>query len=114
MLLLGKGMAAMPSPYPVYGADSGCATSNITPRESGQTSIWSFLTRTPASPTLETKQMTAVETQAGAVSHKKISDWNAINWRQVDQNVRRLQARIVKATQVSGAAFIKERWKGLS
>jgi RNA-directed DNA polymerase len=26
-------------------------------------------------------------------------DWQAINWRQVHQNVRRLQIRIVKATQ---------------
>jgi RNA-directed DNA polymerase len=43
--------------------------------------------------------MTVVETQTGAVSHKKIIDWNAIDWRQVNQNVRRLQARIVKATQ---------------
>jgi RNA-directed DNA polymerase len=43
--------------------------------------------------------MTVVETQTGAVSHKKIIDWDAIDWRKVDQNVRRLQARIVKATQ---------------
>ena len=34
----------------------------------------------------------------GASSHKEIN-WHAIDWRKVHQNVRRLQARIVKATQ---------------
>ena len=71
----------------------------ITPRESGQTSIRSFLTRKPELPTLETKRMTAVETQAGAVPNERI-DWTTIDWRTVNQNVRRLQAHIVKATQV--------------
>jgi hypothetical protein len=70
----------------------------ITPRESGQTSIWSFLTRKTELPTQETKQMAAVETQAGAVPNGRI-DWTTINWRTVNQNVRRLQSRIVKATQ---------------
>jgi RNA-directed DNA polymerase len=42
--------------------------------------------------------MTAVATQAGAVSHD-MTDWHAINWQQVSYNMRRLQARIVKATQ---------------
>lgn len=41
--------------------------------------------------------MTA-DVQAGAVSHEN-SEWHAINWRAVHHNVRRLQARIVKATQ---------------
>jgi len=70
----------------------------ITPRESGQTSIRSFPTREPELPTSGTKQMTAMETQAGAVPHEQI-DWTTIDWRTVNQNVRRLQARIVKATQ---------------
>ena len=35
---------------------------------------------------------------ACAPFHGKV-DWNAIDWRTVNQNVRRLQARIVKATQ---------------
>jgi RNA-directed DNA polymerase len=70
----------------------------ITPRESGQTSIRSFPTREPELPTSETRRMTAVETQAGAVPNKQI-DWTTIDWRTVNQNVRRLQARIVKATQ---------------
>lgn len=35
---------------------------------------------------------------AGAASHKDM-DWHAINWQKAHENVRRLQARIVKATQ---------------
>jgi RNA-directed DNA polymerase len=42
--------------------------------------------------------MKAVVTQAGAVSGELI-DWTTIDWCKVNQNVRRLQARIVKATQ---------------
>src|SRR2546423_11228152 len=41
--------------------------------------------------------MTA-ELTAGAASHGT-GDWHAIDWQQVNRNVRRLQARIVKATQ---------------
>lgn len=39
--------------------------------------------------------MTASQ-QAGAFSHKEI-DWHSINWKKVYSNVRRLQARIIKA-----------------
>jgi RNA-directed DNA polymerase len=35
---------------------------------------------------------------AGAASHAEVN-WHAINWQQAHENVRRLQARIVKATQ---------------
>jgi RNA-directed DNA polymerase len=42
--------------------------------------------------------MTAVATPAGAVFHKAV-DWHAIKWQQAHSIVRRLQARIVKATQ---------------
>ena len=42
--------------------------------------------------------MTAVATPTGAVSHTP-TDWNATHWHKVTMNVRRLQARIVKATQ---------------
>ncbi len=35
--------------------------------------------------------------QVGAVS--RVMDWHSADWRAVNQNVRRLQARIVKATQ---------------
>ncbi len=36
--------------------------------------------------------------QAGAASHA-VQPWHTINWSQAHHNVRRLQARIVKATQ---------------
>ena len=39
------------------------------------------------------------EYSAGAVSHLSI-DWHSINWKAVNETVRRLQARIVKATKV--------------
>jgi RNA-directed DNA polymerase len=42
--------------------------------------------------------MTAVATQAGAPFSVKI-DWPGIDWRKVKRNVRRLQARIVKAIE---------------
>src|SRR5690348_12280224 len=42
--------------------------------------------------------MTAGTHPAGAASHQEV-DWHTINWYKVNQEVRRLQARIVKATQ---------------
>jgi RNA-directed DNA polymerase len=42
--------------------------------------------------------MPAVATPAGAVSHNA-ADWYAINWQKAHTLVRRLQARIGKATQ---------------
>lgn len=42
--------------------------------------------------------MTAATIDAGASSHPT-ADWSAINWLTVNQTVRRLQARIVKAVQ---------------
>src|SRR5262249_5954540 len=69
---------------------------DITPRESGQTSAGSSLTREPGQPPQEAKQMTAAATQAGAASGDS-PDWHAIDWRKVHAVVRRLQARIVKA-----------------
>jgi len=50
--------------------------------------------------------MTADYFPAGAVSHQKL-DWHAINWRKVNQNVRRLQVRIVKATQAGKWGKVK-------
>jgi RNA-directed DNA polymerase len=43
--------------------------------------------------------MTAVATPAGAVSRNTV-DWHAIDWQKAHTIVRRLQARIVKATQM--------------
>ena len=76
---------------------------DITPRESGQTSIRSFITRELGEPIKEAKQMTVNLTaqaamMAGAASHETV-DWHAIDWPKVHRNVRRLQARIVKAIQ---------------
>jgi RNA-directed DNA polymerase len=42
--------------------------------------------------------MTAKHDLAGAASRRTV-DWHAIEWRKAHRNVRRLQARIVKATQ---------------
>ena len=63
--------------------------------ERGLTSVWSFLTRDFGQPTKKEKQMTA---QAGASFHEAV-DWSSIDWTSVFRNVRRLQARIVKAMQ---------------
>ena len=49
--------------------------------------------------------MTA-ELPAGAASHGEVN-WNAINWQKVTSTVRRLQARIVKATQASKWGKVK-------
>ncbi len=70
---------------------------NLIPRESGQTSTWYLITRTFVKSVKEAKQMTA-KPIAGAASDRDV-DWHAINWQQAHENVRRLQARIVKATQ---------------
>src|SRR5438128_1389030 len=42
--------------------------------------------------------MSAAATLAGAAPNR-VTSWHAINWRRVWRTVRRLQARIVKATQ---------------
>jgi RNA-directed DNA polymerase len=79
--------------------------SNITPRESGQTSLWSFITRKLGQSIKETKQMTAVVT-AGAVSHAA-PEWHSLNWTNLHRNVSRLQGRIVKAVQAGRWGKVK-------
>jgi RNA-directed DNA polymerase len=71
--------------------------SNIIPRESAQTSLWSFRTREFGQPTEEGRQMTATKI-AGATSHEPI-EWQALDWQAITRTVRRLQARIVQAIQ---------------
>jgi len=39
------------------------------------------------------------EVEAAGASFHEVTDWHAINWASVNHNVRRLQARIVKATK---------------
>ena len=71
----------------------------ITPRESGLTSLWSSVTREPW-PTDSGRQadMSATAMLAGAAP-RRAPDWHSTNWKAVYRNVRRLQARIVKAVQ---------------
>jgi RNA-directed DNA polymerase len=64
--------------------------------ERRQTSTRSFVTRELEKSAQSGKQRKAKE--ACAPLHEEV-DWNAINWREVNHNVRRLQARIVKAVQ---------------
>jgi len=79
---------------------------NITSRESGQTSARSFITRTLGELIKEEKQMTVElsmtelsDVDAAGASFHGVTDWHAIEWQKVNKNVRRLQVRIVKATQ---------------
>jgi RNA-directed DNA polymerase len=76
---------------------------NITSRESGQTSIGCLITKEFGNPSQKECRMTAVENAiasklADAPSHEIVT-WHAIDWRKALRNVRRLQARIVKAVQ---------------
>ena len=50
--------------------------------------------------------MTAGPSPAGAASHKEI-EWHALNWQAAHHNVRRLQARIVKAQQEGRRGKVK-------
>src|SRR5438105_13910794 len=71
---------------------------NMTPRASGQTSIWSFITRELGQLLEERRQMTAVATQTGALSTGP-GAWHTIDWYAVHRTAWRLQARLVKAVQ---------------
>lgn len=69
-------------------------------RESEQTSARSFLTNKQVEPPCMEEQMAAQAEQAQAGASMRVVDgWHAIDWRAVAYNVKRLQARIVKATQ---------------
>ena len=91
--------------HPVMGWIGVEPTGDITLRESALTSIWSCITREFGQPPEERRQMTAVATLTGALSHRL--------------TVRRLQARMVKVGPQPGVrrgttAFRKERSQGLS
>ena len=73
---------------------------NITPRESEQTSLWSFSVRTFDSSIKEVKQMVTETTEVstsdpsvGATPNDAWA-WHTINWGHAERTVRRLQARI--------------------
>ena len=87
------------------GTDRGCAKGNITSRESGPTSTRSLITKELDELAKEATQMTAA-IPAGAASHRE-ADWHQIDWERVHRNVRRLQARIVKATQEGKRGKVK-------
>jgi hypothetical protein len=81
--------------HPVMGWIGVAPTGKITPRASGQTSIWSCITRELGQPLKERKQMTAVATLTGALSDR--------------MTVRRLQTHMVKVVPRGTIAFRKER-----
>jgi RNA-directed DNA polymerase len=82
-------------------------TGNITPRANGQTSTWSLITREFDEPLEQGRQMTAVVILAGAPCYEVEIDWNQIYWKKVNRNVRRLQARIVKAVEEKRLGKVK-------
>ncbi len=67
-------------------------------RESGQTSSGSFVTRELAEPSQE-----EIANERGVIHvcilRPKRTHWEQIDWSQCERQVRRLQARIVKATR---------------
>src|SRR5262249_11701655 len=71
----------------------------ITLPERRQTPLWPCGTREPR-PTDKGRQadMSAAEMPGGA-ARDVATDWHSINWKAVYRNVRRLQARIVKAVR---------------
>lgn len=71
---------------------------NIISRKSGQTSTRSFFTKLFDQPFKRECKMTTQENCAGAPSHD-LTPWHDIKWAKCYREVRRLQARIVKATQ---------------
>jgi RNA-directed DNA polymerase len=55
----------------------------------------------------EAKQMTVHST--GAASHASVEGWHDLDWKAVQRTVRRLQARIVKATKEGKWGKVKAR-----
>src|SRR2546423_11401558 len=84
---------------PVMGRTGVEPPGDITPRESGQTSLGSSVTREPwPTDSGGEADLSAGQTPAGAAPGLA-PDWHSIDWRKVWRNVRRLQARIVKAVR---------------
>src|SRR5215469_1025370 len=59
--------------------------------------------------TAEKSTTASTDVDAAGASFHAVTDWHAINWQKVHQNVRRLQARIVKATQEKRCGRVKAR-----
>lgn len=79
---------------------------DIPSRENGQTSIRCFITRNLKLETSKAKCMMTAQT-VDANPYSKIH-WPTINWDQVEETVRRLQARIVKALQQNAFRKVKD------
>src|SRR5262245_62792854 len=84
---------------PVMGRTGVEPSGDITPPEREQTSLGSSVTREPrpTDPGGEA-DLSAGVSSAGAAPGLAL-DWHSIDWRKVHRNVRRLQARIVKAVR---------------
>nr|WP_243856848.1 reverse transcriptase N-terminal domain-containing protein [Paraburkholderia sp. BL6665CI2N2] len=83
---------------PVIGWIGIAPQGNIILRESGQTSAWSFVTKESDELSKEEKQMTVQQAGTGASSDRAMH-WNDVDWARCYREIRRLPARIVKATQ---------------
>jgi len=57
--------------------------------------------------TAEDAMIEISEAEPAGASFHGVTDWHAIDWRSVNRNVRRLQARIVKATAVGRWGKVK-------
>src|SRR5438309_9788549 len=71
------------------------------------------MTRKLDETTQEERQMTAEQNTAGASFHG-VTDWHDIDWKSASNNVRRLQARIVKATKEKRWGKVKARPRPLT
>ena len=67
------------------------------PRKRADFQHWSIVTRKLVEPSQEEKQMNVDSTMCA--SSGEAAHWEQINWLQCERQVRRLQARIVKATR---------------
>ena len=103
--------------WPVMGRIEIESSGNIIPREGGQTSARFLITRESGQATKEARQMAGERARSGrrsvcailspgAASHRE-DGWDQIDWRHVNDNARRLQMRIVKATKEAGGAGCK-------
>src|SRR5262245_8377965 len=92
---------------PVMGRIGVEPSGDITPPERAQISLGSSLTREPWPTDPGGKaDLSAAATPAGAAPGLA-TDWHSIDWRKAHRNVRRLQARIVKAVRAGRWGKVK-------
>ena len=85
--------------HPVIGWIRVAAQANITRPEKGADFRRVFLNEKLEEPRKEEKQMNAKNKNLACASSDGEMQWHQIDWSQAHRNVRRLQARIVKATK---------------